>query len=491
MAAMFGASAAADAFHVAFRIPNLFRRLFAEGAFSQAFVPQLARTRQEDGDGPTRDLVDAVATVLVWVMVVCCALGVVAAPILVWMMGSGLRAFDTASVLTRWMFPYIGFMSLVALSAGVLNTWRCFAVPAATPVILNLCMMAAAYWGAPAFERWGIEPILAMAAGVMGGGLLQLAVQLPALRAIGMMPRLGLSPAAFMQAWRHSGVRRILGLMGPAVLGVSASQLSLLINTQIASHVAIGAVSWIVYADRLMEFPTALLGVALGVVLTPQLADAQARQDVTRYSMLIDWGLRLVLLLALPCALALLLLGKPMVAVLFHYGQFGAADVEKTVLALVGNGIGLLGLVAVKVLAPGFYARQDMMTPMKIGLLVLAVTQLLNLVLVPWLSHAGLTLSIGVAALLNAALLWRGLRQRGMYRAQPGWAAFAWRVLLACAVLALAMAWAAQTVDWLALQSQPLLRAGLLGGILCAAALVYLLLLLALRVGLAQLLRKT
>lgn len=491
MAAMFGASAAADAFHVAFRIPNLFRRLFAEGAFSQAFVPQLARTRQAEGDAATRQLVDAVATVLMWVMVVCCALGVIAAPILVWMMGSGLRAFDTASVLTRWMFPYIGFMSLVALSAGVLNTWRRFAVPAATPVILNLCMMAAAYWGAPAFEHWGLEPILAMAAGVMAGGVLQLAVQLPALRAIGMLPKVGLSPAAFLHAWRHSGVRRILGLMGPAILGVSASQLSLLINTQIATHVAVGAVSWIVYADRLMEFPTALLGVALGVVLTPQLADAQARHDAARYSMLLDWGLRLVLLLALPCALALLLLGKPMVAVLFHYGQFGAVDVDQTVLALWGNGVGLLGLVAVKVLAPGYYAQQDMKTPMKIGLLVLALTQLLNLLFVPWLSHAGLTLSIGVAALLNALLLWRGLRRRGLYQAQPGWASFGCRVVLASAVLALGMAWAAQAVDWLALQSQPLQRAGLLAAILCAAALLYLLLLMALRVGLAQLLRRT
>jgi len=274
MASVFGVSGLTDAFNVAFRIPNLLRRLFAEGAFSQAFVPVLARSRASAGDAATRTLIDAVATALAWVLVATSVLGVLAAPLLVWALASGLDAasFDAGVLMTRWMFPYIGCMSLVALSAGILNTWRHFAVPAATPVLLNLAMIAAAGWGAPWFGRIGIEPIYAMAAGVMGGGVLQLAVQGPALARLGLLPRMGVSLARLRAAWRDAGVRQVLGLMLPALLGVGVAQLSLLINTQIASHLAVGSVTWLFYADRLMEFPTALLGVALGVVLTPQLA---------------------------------------------------------------------------------------------------------------------------------------------------------------------------------------------------------------------------
>lgn len=490
MAAAFGASAVADAFHVAFRIPNLFRRLFAEGAFSQAFVPMLTRAREGDGDIETKRLVDAVATVLAWALLMVCTLGMIAAPVLVWMLASGLRAFDTATVLTRWMFPYIGCMSLVALCAGVLNTWRRFAVPAFTPVLLNVAMIAAAWLGVPWFERLGIEPVLAMAAGVMIGGVLQLAWQVPALVRIGMLPRIGLTLRAVSDAAAHPGVRRILWLMGPAVLGVSASQLSLLINTQIASHVAVGAVSWIVYADRLMEFPTALLGVALGVVLTPQLASAQSRGDAERYSALLDWGLRIVLLLALPCAVALLVFGGPLVAVLFHYGEFSRADVTRTMQALWGNGIGLLGVVAVKVLAPGYYAQQDMKTPMKFGLIVLALTQLLNLMFVPMFGHAGLTLSIGLAALVNAALLLRGLLSRGSYVRATGWGALAWRVLLACLILGAFLFWVGRAVDWFALQASPWARAGWIAVALSSAVALYAATLAVLRVDLRQFLRR-
>lgn len=490
MAAVFGASAAADAFHVAFRIPNLFRRLFAEGAFSQAFVPLLARVRETEGDEATHRLVDAVATALFWVLLLTCAVGVIAAPVLVWLMASGLRAFDTATLLTRWMFPYIGFMSLVALCAGILNTWRRFAVPAFTPVLLNLAMIVAAGWGVQRFDAAGWEPILAMAVGVMVGGVLQLATQLSALRRIGMLPRVSVSPGTVRRAWAHPGVRRILVLMGPAILGVSASQLSLLINTQIASHVAVGAVSWLVYADRLMEFPTALLGVALGVVLTPQLASALARDDAAQYQSLLDWGLRLSLLLALPCAVALLAFGRPLVAVLFHYGQFTATDVDRTVQALWGNGVGLLGIVAVKVLAPGYFAQQDTRTPMKIGLLVVLLTQMLNLVFVPWLGHAGLTLSIGVAALLNATLLLAGLRRRRLYRPEPGWLSFALRVAASCVVLAAWLVWGAQAWDWIGTRQQWSLRAGVLAGLLVGAVAVYFAMLAVLRVDLRQFLRR-
>lgn len=448
VAASFGASALTDAFNVAFRIPNLLRRLFAEGAFSQAFVPLLGQYRTRDGDEATQTLIHAVATVLAWALLLTCVVGVCLAPWLVWAMASGLSRFDSAVVMTRWMFPYIGFMSLVALSAGILNTWKRFAVPAATPVLLNVCVIGAAWGVAPLFKQQGIEPIYSLAVGVMLGGLLQLLIQIPALRRIGCMPRIGLSFGRLREAWRHPGVRRVLKQMGPAVLGVSVAQLSLLINTQIASHVGVGAVSWLTYADRLMEFPTAMLGVALGVVLLPQLTAAQTRGDRETYSDLLDWGLRLVVLMAVPCAAALLVFPEALVTVLYHYGAFSGQDVAQTVRATMGYGIGLLGLVGIKILAPGFYAQQDLRTPVKIGISVLVLTQLFNLGLVPRLGHAGLALSISLGALVNAAWLLAGLRRRGMYQPSPGWLGFALKVLLGTALMTAFLVWAAHAVDW-------------------------------------------
>ncbi len=480
MAAMFGASALTDAFNVAFRIPNLFRRLFAEGAFSQAFVPVLAAARARQGDEATHQLIDRVATVLAWVLLAVSVLGVLASPLLVWLMASGLRrmeagsAFDAAVVMTRWMFPYIACMSLVALAAGVLNTWKRFAVPAATPVLLNVAMIAAAWWGAPWFQSLGIPAIYALAGGVLIGGLLQLGVQVYALKRLGLLPRIGLSPAALRSAWADEGTQRVLKLMAPALLGVSVAQLSLLINTQIASHLAPGSVSWLSYADRLMEFPVALLGVALGVVLMPQLAAARAADDAARYSAMLDWGLRLVVLLAVPCAIALLTFALPLVAVLFHYGAFTARDVQMTSWALMGWGVGLLGVVAVKVLAPAYYASQDIRTPVRIAIVVLVFTQLLNIVLVPQLQHAALALSIGIGAMVNAGWLLVGLLRRGSYRPLPGWGVFALQVTAAAALMTVFLMWAAGAWDWTRLQSQPVLRIALLATLVLGAALIYL-----------------
>ncbi|MEY4267151.1 MAG: murein biosynthesis integral rane protein MurJ [Pseudomonadota bacterium] len=477
MASMFGASAMTDAFNVAFRIPNLFRRLFAEGAFSQAFVPVLAASKQQHGDAATHLLVDRVATVLAGVLLLTCVLGVAGAPILVWAMASGLqqspRGFEAAVFMTRWMFPYIAFMSLVALAAGVLNTWKRFALPAATPVLLNLAMIGAMVWGAPWFARHGLEPIYALTAGVMLGGLLQLGAQIWGLRRLGMLPRIGLGWVAWRLAWADPGTRRIAQLMAPALLGVSVAQISLLINTQIASHLVPGSVSWLSYADRLMEFPTALLGVALGVVLTPQLAAARAAEDNVAYAALLDWSLRLVLLLALPCAVALLTFAKPLVAVLYHYGAFTERDVAQTTLALTGYGVGLVGLVAIKVLAPGFYASQDIRTPVKIAVVVLIVTQLLNTVLVPWLQHAGLALSIGLGACLNALWLLIGLMRRGSYRPAPGWGLFATRILAASTLLAGFLLLSAGAVDWTGLRSHSLQRIGLMALVLLGSIAIY------------------
>jgi putative peptidoglycan lipid II flippase len=492
IAAAFGASTATDAFQVAFRIPNLLRRLFAEGAFSQAFVPILAASRATDGDERTQALIDAVATVLLWALAVVCVVGVVGAPVLVWLMASGLPddGQQSAVTMTRLMFPYIGCMSLVALSAGILNSWKRFAVPAVTPVLLNLCVIAAAWGLTPRFADWGLRPVYALAVGVMVGGVLQLVVQVPALRRVGVMPRLGLTLTALRRAWAHEGVHRILKQMAPALLGVSVAQLSLLVNTQIASHLPAGSVSWLTYADRLMEFPTALLGVAMGVVLLPQLSAAQAQGDTARYSALLDWGLRLVVLLALPCAVALMVFPQPLVAVLYHYGHFSAEDVRQTVIALMGYGAGLMGLVGIKVLAPGFYAKQDIRTPVRIAITVLVLTQVLNAVFVPWLGHAGLALSIGLAALVNAGWLLTGLRRRGSYQPAAGWGGFGARVLVGCAVLGGWLAWAAHAIDWIGLRAQPGWRVLILAGVLAAAAAGYFVVLLLLGVNLREFARR-
>ena len=490
MSSAFGVSALTDAFYVAFRIPNLFRRVFGEGAFSQAFVPVLASTRTADGDAGAKRLVDRVGTLLLWTLVGLCIAGVIGAPLLVWALASGLKktpqAYDAAVVMTRWMFPYIGFMSMVALAGGILNTWKRFAVPAASPVLLNLAMIGAIGLGAPWFRRLGIEPIYALCIGVMGGGVLQLAIQLPALRAIGMWPRVGVRPAALKEAWGDPATRSILRLMLPALLGVSVAQISLLINTQIASYLAPGSVSWLNSADRLMEFPTAMLGVALGVVLMPQLAAARAAGDAERYSGMLDWGLRLVVLLAIPCSVALLVFARPLVATLFHYGAFKDSDVTQVALALGGYGSGLLGLVAIKVLAPGFYASHDTRTPMRIAIVALVVTQLLNVALVPLLAHAGLALSIGLGALLNAGLLLAGLLRRGSYKPLPGWGVFGLQVVAGSALLAVFLMWGAASFPWTALRSQPLQRAGLMALMLLGAGAVYFIALAAAGVRLRQ-----
>jgi putative peptidoglycan lipid II flippase len=477
MAAMFGASAMTDAFNVAFRIPNLLRRLFAEGAFSQAFVPVLAASKEKEGEAATKLLVDQVGTVLLWALIITCVIGVAAAPLLVWAMASGLqqmpRAFEVSVLMTRFMFPYIAFMSLVALCSSVLNTWKKFAVPAATPVLLNVAMIVAAWLLAPPLKARGIEPIYSLAAGVMIGGLLQLGIQLLALKKMGLMPSFKLNPVLALKFIDQPAIKNILTLMLPALLGVSVAQISLVINTQIASHLATGSVSWLSFADRLMEFPTAMLGVALGVVLMPQLAAAKASGDSEKFSSMIDWGLRLVVLLAAPAAVALVCFAKPLVAVLYHYGAFKGTDVQQVALALMGYGSGLLGLVAIKVLAPAYYARQDVKTPVKIAVVVLIFTQVLNVFLVPRMLHAGLALSIGLGALLNALWLLMGLLRSKIYTPSSGWTLFVLQVMAASCLLAVFLLWSAHAVDWVQMQSTIFLRIGLLAVILIASFAIY------------------
>ena len=489
-AVFFGANALTDAFNVAFRLPNLLRHLFAEGAFAQAFVPTLAATKAEAGEARTRELLAHVATVLFWVLFLVSAAGVLAAPWLVWALASGLPADgeQAAVVMTRWMMPYIGLISFVSLASGVLNTWGKFAVSAFTPTLLNICLIATMWLGVPQMQALGYPPIYAQALGVMLGGIAQLALQLWALKKIDMLPRIGLTWRAVKTSWQHEDTQRILRLMLPAVLGVSVAQISLLINTQIASYLPPGSVSWLSYSDRLMEFPTALLGVALGVVLMPQLAAAKAADDAQRYSAMIDWGLRLVLLFALPCAVALLVFSRPLVESLFHYGRFTAHDASQVTRSLMGYGLGLLGLVAIKVLAPAYFARGDMKTPVKIAVAVLIFTQVLNYLLVPHLQHAALTLSISLGAMLNATWLLTGLVRKGNYQPQPGWGKTVLQISLATAVLGAALWGVQQYIDWGSLPA--LLRVGALLGVIAAVGLLYFACLALLGFPIRQLMRR-
>ncbi len=492
MASVFGVSAMTDAFWVAFRIPNMLRRMFAEGAFSQAFVPVLAASKEQDGEAATQTLINAVATLLTLALLLTCVIGVAGAPILVYILASGLQpqGFDAAVVMTRWMFPYIACMSLVALGAGVLNTWKRFAIPAATPVLLNLAMISAAWVGAPWLERHGLEPIYAMAGGVMVGGLLQLGAILWALHSIGLAPKIGLTFAAARAAWSQPATKRVVQLMGPALLGVSVAQISLLINTQIASHLATGSVTWLNNAGLLMEFPTAMLGVALGVVLMPGLAAAKANGDSEKFSSMIDWGLRVVVVLAVPSAVALITFAQPIVAVIFHNGRYTDADVIQTTGALMGYGAGLLGLVAIKVLTPGYFASQNIRTPALIGIAVLVITQGLNLLFVPLLAHAGLALAVGVGAMVNALWLLLGLLRDRTFVPRPGWGRFTMQVLAASALLAVFLMWASMALPWLAMYSEKLKRIGALALVIAGGSAIYFVAIWAAGLNLRQLLRR-
>jgi putative peptidoglycan lipid II flippase len=464
IARTFGAGLATDAFFVAFKLPNLLRRMFAEGAFSQAFVPILGEYKNKRGDQETLLLIDHVTSIFALVLFAVTAIGVAMAPLLVWISAPGFAAdagkFELTIQLTRITFPYIFFMSLVALAGGILNTMSRFALPAFTPVLLNVSFIAMALFAVPYFD----PPVLALGWAVFLGGVLQLAIQIPALRRIAMLPRPSLNWRA---AWQDPGVRRILTLMGPALVGVSVSQISLLINTIFASFLKSGSVSWLYYADRLMEFPSGMLGVALGTILLPSLSKYHASANHLEYSKLLDWGLRLTLLLAAPAALALALLAVPLIATLFHHGAFTGDDVFQTRQALVAYSIGLVGLILVKVLAPGFYARQNIRTPVRIALISLVATQAMNLAFIGWLQHAGLALSISLAACLNAALLHHGLLQHDVYHPQPGWTAFSLKLLAALVVMGGAL-WLTSGSDaaWLAYPlSERLIRLGALVGL--------------------------
>ena len=469
IARFFGASVATDAFYVAFRLPNMLRRLFAEGAFQQAFVPMLSDVKANQSEAEVRTFIDRVFSLLASVVLLVSLLGVLAAPALVWLIAGGLAenpaGFDLASEMTRWMFPYIFFMSMVAMSAAVLNTWKRFAIPAFTPVLLNLSFIVFTLLLTPHLDR----PIFALTCAVVAGGIAQLAIQIPSLMKLGVLPR----PVNPFKAAKDFAVRRVMKLMVPALFGVGVAQLSLLINTNIASRLTTGSVTWLSFADRLMEFPTALLGVALGTVLLPSLSAAFAKQDLVRYNALLDHGLRLVVLLAVPAAIGLGLMAEALVAFLYQGRHFQAYDVMQTSLAVMGYSFGLIGLIAIKILAPAFYARKDIRTPVKFAAVSLVSVQLCNIVTVPAFSHAGLAISVGVGSCLNAALLLGTLIRRGQYQPLKGWMRWMASVVVASLAMGATLVYLQAGIDWAALQSEWLYRAGLVFAFIVAAIVVY------------------
>lgn len=420
----FGASLATDAFYVAFRIPNFMRRLFAEGSFSLAFVPVLAEYRARGDAKAMRDFVDHVCGTLAAILLVVVGIGILAAPAFVAVFAPGFlgkpEKFELTAQMLRITFPYILLISLAGFAGGILNSFSRFALPALSPVLLNIALIASAVWAAPFFD----EPVVALAWGVLLGGLLQLLLQIPGLIRLNLLPR----PR---WGWQDSGVRKVLTLMIPTLFGSSVAQVNLLVDTLIASFLVTGSVTWLYYTDRLLEFPLGIFGVALGTVILPHLSGRHAERDPAGFSHSIDWALRLGLFISLPTMVLLIVLAEPMFWTLFGYGRFSAADAQMSALSLAALSIGLPAFIAVKVLAPAFYARQDTRTPVKAGIASMLSNIVMNALFVSlWLwtgkpgAHAGLALSSGLAGYINAGLLFAWLRKAGVYQAQAGWGRF-------------------------------------------------------------------
>ena len=448
---LFGAGSATDAFFVAFKIPNFFRRLFAEGAFSQAFVPVLTEYKSLRSEAEVRLLVANVSGTLGAILLLLTILALLGSTQLAMLFAPGWSGDEAKYALTADMlqitFPYLMLISLTAMAAGILNTYGRFAVPAVTPVWLNLSLIGAAFFLAPLFE----PGVMGLAWGVFIAGVVQLLFQFPSLLRLGMLarPRWG---------WHDEGVRRIIKLMIPAIFGSSVAQINLLLDTIIASFLVSGSVSWLYYSDRLVEFPLGVFGIALATVILPSLSQKHAESDPQAFTRTLDWGIRWVFLIGTPAALGLIILAAPMLTTLFQYGAFAGDDVEMASLSLMAYGVGLLGFMLVKVLAPGFFARQDTKTPVRIGIYAMVANMGLNLLFVVPMAvagmkgpHAGLALATALAAFINAGLLFRQLRVSGVFEAQPGWKGFVARLFFANAAMALPLWWLRGPIEqWLA-----------------------------------------
>ena len=416
-AQLFGAGAGTDAFFVAFRIPNFLRRLFAEGAFSQAFVPVFSEYQTQRSPAEMKELVDQVTGTLGAILFAITAAGVLAAPLLILLFAPGFTVDANKYQLTvemlRITFPYLLFISLTALAGGVLNSCGKFAIPAITPVLLNLTMIAAALGLAPRMA----QPVMGLAWGVFIAGIVQLGFQVPFLLRLKLLPR----PR---WGWASQGVQQVLKLMLPALFGSSVAQVNLLIDTLIASFLVSGSVSWLYYSDRLVEFPLGIFGVALGTVILPKLSRQHAGAETDGFSQTLDWALRWALLIGVPATVALTILAGPILSTLFQYGEFDARDVTMSTRSLIAFALGLVAFMLIKVLAPGFYARQDTRSPVKYGVIAMVANTTMVLILVWPLAHAGLALATSLAAFLNAGLLFVNLRRRNVYQPRAGWATF-------------------------------------------------------------------
>ncbi|MDD2758973.1 MAG: murein biosynthesis integral membrane protein MurJ [Methylomonas sp.] len=428
IANLFGVSLATDAFFVAFKIPNFLRRLFAEGAFAHAFVPILTDYKQHKPAHELKTFVDRTAGTLSGLLVLLTIAGVIAAPLLILFFAPGFLwtgdQYHLAVELLQITFPYLLFITLTAFAGAILNAHGKFAVPAITPVLLNLCMIMAAVWLSPKFS----EPITALAWGVFAAGVVQLLFQLPSLLKLGLFPRLRIAPDD------HS-VKKVVSLMLPSIFGVSVVQVNLLFDTLVASFLASGSVSWLYYSDRLVEFPLGILGVAVSTVILPNLSKSHAANDLSTFSKSLDWGLKLVLITGLPATLGLVLLAQPILSTLFQYNEFGAEDVRMAGKSLAAFALGLLAFILIKILVPGFTARHDLKTPTRIGLYAIVCNVLLNLLLVWPMAHAGIALATTLAAYVNAVGLLIALLKQKIYQPGAHWRAFILRVVFACTLM--------------------------------------------------------
>ena len=428
IARIFGVDVATDAFFVAFKIPNFLRRLFAEGAFAHAFVPVLAEYKEQGSKAALKLFIDRTAGTLTLILMLMTLVGMVAAPLLILLLAPGFAwqgtQHDLAVLMLQITFPYLLFIGLVAFAGGILNAHGKFAIPALTPVFLNISMIAAAIWLAPLME----EPVMALAWGVFAAGVVQVLFQVPALMSLGLMPR-------FKLGFGDPGVNKIIGLTLPAIFSVSITQINLLLDTLIASFLTVGSVSWLYYSDRLVDFPLGILGLALGTVILPGLAKNHAAEDAAAFSNSLDWGLRLVLLVGMPATIGLLLLAEPMLSTLFQYNEFSVSDVHYAGMSLRAYAVGLLAYIVIKVLVPGFTSRRDMKTPVRYGMYAMIVSLVLNVALVFPLAHAGLALATSLGAFFNAVLLLKKLLQEKVYQPTRGWWLFFIRVLLASAAM--------------------------------------------------------
>mgnify|MGYP000131899894 CR=1 FL=1 len=480
IARMFGAGLGADVFFVAFKIPNFLRRLFAEGAFSQAFIPVLAEYRQR-GDKDLKQLIANTSGTLAAILFAITALGVIAAPILIMIFAPGFiddpHKIGLAGDLLKITFPYLFFISLTAFAGSILNSFGKFAVPAFTPVFLNLSLIGCAVWLSPHLD----EPVAALAWGVFIGGVIQLLFQIPFLLKIGQLPK----PR---WGWNDSGVKKITTLMIPAMFGVSVAQINLLLDTLLASFLVTGSISWLYYSDRLVEFPLGIFGIALSTVILPSLSKKHASASKAEFSHTIDWALRWVFIIATPAAIGLIWLAEPLLMTLFQYGEFTPQDAHKASLSLMAYGLGLLPFIFIKVLAPGYYARQDTKTPVKIGIIAMVTNMVLNIILMMHYAHVGLALATAISAALNAGLLYLGLRKEGVYQPDAAWGSFCLKLLIPNTAVLLLLVWLTPDMSqWT--EGSVWQRVTMLFGLIAASMTLYFIVLSAIGIKIKTLLK--